>query len=1168
MPAQLTLIAGPPHSGKTERLLVRYRRVAAENPPGAAVWLAPTWRAAAEVRPRLLSGQTDGCFSPGVMTFEKFADAVLAVAPVAIRPLTRLMKRQLVRHLIDRQREAGRLNHFGPIAGTGGLVDLVCEFLSELKRLEIWPEQFRGACEARGLDARDVELAEIYEIYQQRLREHHLYDAEGRFWSARDWLQKGVLPGLPSGAFGRLRLVVADGFTDFTRTQHEILEMLAGRVDELLITLPLEGEPRRTDLFAKPLKTLDELKRRHKQLRVEETGRDETPNWPAMAHLERALFGNPRHARPADDTKGIEILAAARQLGEIELIGERIKRLLSEDGVKPGEIAVVFRSPQEAGSLIGEVFGALGIPVAVETGESLDRSLALRALAALLQLDLEDWPFGRLLAVLGSNYFRPGWPEWQEEGAVVAVEGAIRYLQVPRGRRQLLEQLERADGDSITGVAAQDDFVDELEAQQDASAKVAACRKTLSVLKRLETVLDALPKKATLADWGKAWTRLAGETGLLAAIEADPPAGSAVRIPDRLAWSRLTGALSAGDTLSEWLDERPAELDRRDALTALLDILRSERVSSGDDEQGQVRVLSAASVRALQIPYLFVAGLSEKAFPPPDREDRLYSEADYLRLIEEGLPLVARTERNREEMLLFYETITRAGKRLLLSYAALDEKAQPLPPSPYLKEVEQACGRIERTELTDLSPVPAGEPLSERDFRVKAVATALGGRESLLAGLLRYYREDGPPQEHEQSRPAEEEETGPDGYRQRMLFSTEENDVGRVSRPVTEDIQTGLETRPTGNPAENVLAGLGQVHLRRDRVLFSAAEGVLSGAAVKGVAAKYNFGRTFSATELESYATCPYRFFLDKVLKLKPPDDLGLAIDYLKRGQAAHEVLAVFHRRVNEALKRPASPLELPPEEFDRLLNEVIRQRFEKAPSNPVSAALHEVDRRMLTQWLGEYRRQCEKYDDLWKRDGTSQVPEFFEVSFGRPARRDGPPSTATPLEFPADGRTIRLSGRIDRIDSGNAAGTPVFNILDYKTGGKAEVTLDSVRLGTTLQLPIYAIAAAELLLHGRNPVPWQAGYWRVSDKGFGKSRALKMYKVEGNRVEPLPKWEEIRGILGEVVFALAEGMRRGEFPVFSRNEDCTGFCPFKTVCRINHVRSLEKVWQAPHRND
>ena len=126
-----------------------------------------------------------------------------------------------------------------------------------------------------------------------------------------------------------------------------------------------------------------------------------------------------------------------------------------------------------------------------------------------------------------------------------------------------------------------------------------------------------------------------------------------------------------------------------------MDILRSERVGHAGDESGYVRVLSASSVRSLQIPYLFLAGLSEKVFPPADREDRLYSEAEYARLIDAGLPLVGRTQRTRDEMLLFYEAITRAGKRLWLSYPALDDSAQPLLPSPFLREVEQAFGDTE-----------------------------------------------------------------------------------------------------------------------------------------------------------------------------------------------------------------------------------------------------------------------------------------------------------------------------------------------------------------------------------------------------------------------------------------------------------------------------------------
>jgi len=110
-------------------------------------------------------------------------------------------------------------------------------------------------------------------------------------------------------------------------------------------------------------------------------------------------------------------------------------------------------------------------------------------------------------------------------------------------------------------------------------------------------------------------------------------------------------------------------------------------------------------------------------------------------MIEAGLPLPSRSDRQTDEMLLFYETITAATRRLYLSYPAVDESGEPLTPSPYLKEVQQACGTtpIVRSEQIDLSPVPGeGEVCSFDAFRVRAVADAIQGKAERLAGFLRH----------------------------------------------------------------------------------------------------------------------------------------------------------------------------------------------------------------------------------------------------------------------------------------------------------------------------------------------------------------------------------------------------------------------------------------------
>ena len=501
--------------------------------------------------------------------------------------------------------------------------------------------------------------------------------------------------------------------------------------------------------------------------------------------------------------------------------------------------------------------------------------------------------------------------------------GTIRHLQIPRGREALLRQL-AVRGNDWPGRSV---------------AEHSARRTTLAIARGLAAALDALPQRGTPSEWAVAWQRLAAETGLLRAMEP----GSF----DHLAWDRLMEVLAAAGTLAAWIDQPAAPLDRRAAVEMLLDILRSERVGQVGDESGYVRVLSASSIRALRIPYLFLAGLSERVFPLAQGDDRLYSDAEYGRLIEAGLPLAARSERTREEMLLFYEAITRAEKRLYLSYPALDESAQPLLPSPFLQEVEQAFGRerIPRVVQTDLRPIPSDDdPPSEAEFRVKALASALEGNVALLAGLF--------------ARGEEREERG--------------------ERRGERDLRASPLPSPLSSLPSSFVAGLELIDLRQDRDRFGPAEGILpSREAHYYLLGRFPQHHVFAATDLERYAFCPYRFFMERVLEIEPAEDLTLEFDVRNRGRVVHDVLATFHRRVNERLGRPASPLELDAAEFGSLLAAAVEDSLPPEPENSLAAALREVDRRLVIQWLSQYRQQLEKYAGLWQDFESPMAPEL-----------------------------------------------------------------------------------------------------------------------------------------------------------------------------------------------
>ena len=1185
MTAKITIVVGPAGSGKTQRLLAEYRRALQAGPVGSALWLVPGGRNVEQLRGSLLTAELPACLRPQCYTFGQFAIAALAASPTPLQALNRLGQRELLRRLIARAERRGALDHFRPIAHTPGFLDLATRFIRELKRLEVWPEEFAQRLSGARLGARDTKLAELaglYSDYQAELNRCGWYDPEGRFWAARRLLRAGQ-----TRPFERLRAVFVDDFTDFTRTEHEILEILAERVERLVISLPMDSQSDERELFAKPAATLHELTQRH-EVELVSLERRPSPAWPALSFLEQNVFRLPGGAPPAPRLDGVELIAAASARAEIEAVAARIKRLLvpseadlSRPAVRAGDVLVVFRSLDAAQELVREVFSEYGVPIAIESSRPLGRCGVLSAITALVRLAWEDWPYRQLLAVLLGSRLRPDWPEASGAAAARAAIDLVRDLQVPRGARELLAQAagrrqrlarrrQSADGDS--------DRADLERAERDVALGAA-------FLGRLAAALAALPERATPAGWADAIAALGQGAGV--APRADDPAeddtlgrDDSLGDDDPLdveAWNAALaglrsvdrlGGLSAGASSDD--AREPAantadaariaspELDRAGFWALWQDILRIEPLPESTDEVGRVRVLSAPAARGLRADYVFLCGLGEQAFPLAGADPSLLSDGEASALIAAGVPLPARAQRSRDEMLLFYQAITRPRRGLCLSYAALDAKAQPLLPSPYLAELEQLCGaRWPRPAgPLRLSPLPDyDEPLGPRDLRLLAVARGRDRDASLLAELFR-----GP-------RAPSLETSAPAAPRARRA----------VRRPRD---QQPAAPAPASSLANNVRQGLLMFAARVD-ARFGAFDGLLeSQPARDALAARFGPQSLWSASQLEEYVTCPFAFFMNRILKLEPLDELDLAVDYPRRGLALHGALSRLHRHVNQRAGRPA-PLGDEAETLEAAA-ELLRQLCApRSDETPFERAMRELDRRLLEAAMSAYYEQQGDYEKHVRQTGRPLLPAHFEVSFGSPLGAtdaadapDGsvsdtdaepadpvdPLSTDEPFRFDCGGETVLIRGRIDRIDLAWIDDRIVFNVLDYKSGRPGRLGRWAVDAGLALQLPLYALAAAELLLPDDKAALFQAGYWFL--KGSGYAPAVQGHKLAAGEIALADGWLELRQKLARWVLGAVRGVRAGQFPVFSRDDDCTGRCPYRTVCRVNQVRSLHKLWQ------
>ena len=440
--------------------------------------------------------------------FDDFATSVLRACPSRLRRIDATMQRALLRRLIQAALERGELDFYAESAGRAGFADLVLDHIRELKRRDILPLAFSKA-RAPHRDARQQqELAQLYADYQQQLTTHSLVDAESSYWAARD-----ALASRACTAFQNLELIVVDGFTDFTHTQHEILALLAGRARQLVIALqsdvdrpaperadatrqrrapspyPLpegEGKGRRADLFAKTSVTLAALRRHHPRL-VERQFGPRKSAWPAHDYLLRYVFCPPGSA-PAlpsaamESLPRYEIVAAAGAHDEIVQIARRIKRLLVEKSTPPSDILVVFRALNDSAARVREVFDQFGIPYFLESGEPVATTAVCKTLQALLRLDREDWPFRALVSVITNNSLTS-----LDDKARQAADWLVRDLQIVQGRRALLDRVEQL----VAGHGTAN------ELSQSAQRRVDRAKQALPALEQLAAALDELPHEAT-----------------------------------------------------------------------------------------------------------------------------------------------------------------------------------------------------------------------------------------------------------------------------------------------------------------------------------------------------------------------------------------------------------------------------------------------------------------------------------------------------------------------------------------------------------------------------------------------------------------------------------------------------------------------------------------------
>ncbi len=309
----------------------------------------------------------------------------------------------------------------------------------------------------------------------------------------------------------------------------------------------------------------------------------------------------------------------------------------------------------------------------------------------------------------------------------------------------------------------------------------------------------------------------------------------------------------------------------------------------------------------------------------------------------------------------------------------------------------------------------------------------------------------------------------------------------------------------------------------------------------------------YSISQLESYTQCPFKYFLERVIKVEVSDDPDEEVEAVEIGSLLHSIVYQFYTELNKKNIKLQSCSDLVFKKAEKILFDIAETEVENLFSDSPFAFYEEEkifgingnkENSILYKFLLNERENDDK-----------TVPKYFETNFGVVDVEQDKMLSQRMLLMLED---IALRGKIDRIDVNKSA--KIFEILDYKTGSK-KVIKSEIEDGISLQLPVYVWATKTLLLsktkENYNSEAMGIYSLNYTDENFGKNRvSLTRKKKDVDFAALLNEYVDIA--LSHVKNSV-KGIRAGEFPLtkfIEDNEKVCRFCNYKMICRIDSVKN------------
>jgi ATP-dependent helicase/nuclease subunit B len=1033
--------------------------------PGAeALIVAPNWDAADDLL-RELADERGAAFAIHRLTLDKTISLLAAetlserdLAPAVGLTVTAIAARAI--HILA---HSNALGHFAPIADRHGFASAVARTITELRLSRIRARQLLA------VDSAGAPLAALLEQYEKELAEAKLADRAAMITLASEAIAVNPAPryvALPTLFFDvPIR----------SRAEVDFITQLAARAPKTMFTIAA-GDARTENyariVFKRPLNGTAPV-------------RPES----SLVRLQDNLFETITAAERVRD-ESVKIFSAPGEAREAVEIAREI-HACAHAGVEFDRIAILLRASTPYNAHLEEALARACVPAYFARG-TLRPEPGGRALLTLLNCAAERLSARRFAEYLSLAQV-PDPDRDPDSGTTLVPEHDLMPLPEPAANSSLPSPERAATIDDPLPVVEgsvrapwrwedliveasviggrdrwrrrldglEEEFRTKLTEVEDEAAAAHLKRRLIDLghLKQIALpIINALDTLPRGANWGE-WLQALTALTALAIRDRDPVLAALAELEPMAPVGPI-----ALDEVRLVLAERLGKLTRQPPRR----------------RYGSVYVAQAEDAYGLSFDVVFIPGLAERLFPQKLIQDPILPD----RLRETlGSELAVQDDRRIKERLALKLAVGAAERSVVLSYPRIDiDQGRPRVPSFYALEAMRAAeGHLRGFE--DLG---------------------------LVASTVRELRLGWPA-------PANPTEA----------IDNAEFDLALLDKLVDEEPERTIGTANyllTSEHCNPHLARSLRARARRWLRRWTVNDGLVDpDDAAKAALLKHALAaRSFSATALQKFAECPYRFALYTIMKLEAREEIEPieAIDPLVRGAMFHEVQFEVLSRLRERRALPVTEsnldaaLQLVIEELGRVAD---RQREKLAPAIDRvwddGIASISAD---LSEWL---RRSAEKRDD-WD-------PYRFELSFGlRDREQADPMSCEDPIVIEGG---LKLRGSIDLVERDPTRGR--LRITDHKTG-KARAPLQVVvGGGRVLQPLLYSLAAEKLLTE---PVDSGRLYYCTLAGGF-EEREVELNDAAREKVTA-------------VIKIIGDALETGFFPAAPDERECQ-WCDYRMLC-------------------